>query len=86
MAKDDTEIPQVEKSKSTQMDPALRTRLLAETIAPWRTVRLFLYGSLGSGAALGGFITLTGVLAGLSGARSDLDLNTEVCSKLYLIC
>jgi hypothetical protein len=79
MASDDTEVPKVEKSKSTLVDPAVRSRLLAESIAPWRTVRLFFYGSLGSGAALGGFITLTGVLAALSGARPDLDLNTEVC-------
>lgn len=65
--------------QSTRMDPAVRSKLLAESIAPWRAVRLFLYGSLGSGAAVGGFITLAGTLAALSGARSDLDLNTQVC-------
>jgi len=53
------------------------SQLLAESIAPWRTLRLFLYTSLGSGAALGGFLTLTGTLAVLSGARSDLDLPTQ---------
>jgi len=50
------------------------SRLLTESIAPWRSLRLFLYTALGSGAALGGFLTLTGTLAVLSGARSDLDL------------
>lgn len=53
------------------------SQLLAESIAPWRTLRLFLYASLGSGAALGGFLTLTGTLAVLSGARSDLELSTQ---------
>lgn len=64
------------KSKGN-VDAETRKKLLAESIAPWRTIRLFFYGSLGSGAALGGFITLTGVLAALSGARDDVDLNTE---------
>lgn len=70
----DNEIPK--SKKATKMDPAVRSRLLAESIAPWRTLRLFLYGSLGSGAAVGGFITLAGALAAMSGARSDLDLTT----------
>jgi len=56
------------------LDGDLRTKLIAETIAPWRTLRLFLYGSLGSGASIGGFVTLTAVLAALSGARTDVDL------------
>jgi len=68
-----------EKSKSKKpFDEGLRTKLVAESIAPWRTLRLFLYGSLGSGAFIGGFITLTGTLAAMSGARADVDLNTEV--------
>lgn len=65
------------KTKKGGIDASTRSRLLSESIAPWRTLRLFLYGSLGSGAAVGGLITLAGVAAGLSGARSDLDLNTE---------
>jgi Low psii accumulation1 / Rep27 len=69
-----------EDKKKTKgpFDEALRTKLVSESIAPWRTLRLFLYGSLGSGAAVGGFITLAGVAAALSGARTDIDLNTEV--------
>uniref|UniRef100_A0A7R9WKJ5 Uncharacterized protein n=1 Tax=Pseudictyota dubia TaxID=2749911 RepID=A0A7R9WKJ5_9STRA len=66
-----------EKKGKPGIDSGLRTKLLSESIAPWRTVRLFLYASLGSGALLGGFITLSGVAAALSGARSDVDLNTE---------
>jgi hypothetical protein len=80
----DTELyssPDDKKKKSGGLDPALKNKLLVETIAPWRTVRLFFYGSLGSGAAVGGFITLTGTLAALSGARTDVDLNTEVSQK-----
>jgi len=65
------------KKKKGGLDTEVRNKLLSESIAPWRPLRLFLYGGLGSGAALGGFITLTGVIAGLSGARTDLDLNTE---------
>jgi hypothetical protein len=65
------------KKKKGGIDSATRSRLLSESIAPWRTIRLFLYFALGSGATLGGFITATGVAAYLSGARSDLDINTE---------
>lgn len=65
------------KKSNAPFDEALRTKLVSESIAPWRTLRLFLYGSLGSGAALGGFITLAGTAAAISGARTDVDLNTE---------
>jgi len=63
---------------SRGIDEGLRTKLVAETIAPWRSVRLYFYGGLGFGALVGGLITLSGVAAALSGARTDLDLNTEV--------
>lgn len=67
-----------EKKKSKGgLDPEVKSRLITESIAPWRTLRLFLYIALGSGAALGGFITAAGVAAALSGARTDVDLNTE---------
>ncbi len=65
------------KSSSSGLDKQVKSRLITESIAPWRTLRLFLYFALGSGAALGGFITATGVIAGLSGARTDINLNTE---------
>lgn len=67
------------KRKKSGLDPEMRSKLLSESIAPWRTVRLFLYASAGSGALIGGLITLSGVAAALSGARTDIDLNTEVC-------
>lgn len=73
------------KKTKGPFDEGLRTKLVSESIAPWRTLRLFLYGSLGSGAAVGGFITLAGVAAALSGARTDVDLNTEVCRKIILV-
>ena len=70
------------RRKAAGLDPEMRSKLLSESIAPWRTVRLFLYVAAGSGALLGGLITLSGVAAALSGARTDVDLNTEVCHLL----
>lgn len=67
----------VEIKAKTGIDASMKTKLLSESIAPWRTVRLFLYASLGSGALVGGLITLSGVAAALSGARGDIDFNTE---------
>jgi hypothetical protein len=66
-----------DKKNRGGLDPEVKSRLITESIAPWRTLRLFLYVSLGSGAALGGLITAAGVAAALSGARNDVDLNTE---------
>ncbi|GAX21347.1 hypothetical protein FisN_6Lh087 [Fistulifera solaris] len=63
--------------KKKPYDEKLRKKLLSESIAPWRTIRLFLYGSLGSGAFVGGFIQLTGLLAALSKGQTDIDMNTE---------
>ena len=70
------------RRKAAGLDPEMRSKLLSESIAPWRTVRLFLYVAAGSGAFLGGLITLSGVAAALSGARTDVDLNTEVGDTL----
>lgn len=67
-----------ETKKKKPYDEKLRKKLLSESIAPWRTIRLFLYGSLGSGAFVGGFIQLTGLLAALSAGKQDIDMNTEV--------
>lgn len=63
--------------KKKKLDSEVRSRLISESIAPWRTLRLFLYISLGSGAFLGGLITASGVAAALSGVRDDVDFNTE---------
>ena len=72
------------RRKAAGLDPEMRSKLLSESIAPWRTVRLFLYVAAGSGALLGGLITLSGVAAALSGARTDVDLNTEVCDVIWV--
>lgn len=63
--------------KKSGLDPTVSDKLVAESIAPWRTLRIFMYIALGSGSTLGGVITLLGVIAGLSGSRPDLDMNTE---------
>ena len=67
-----------DKKKKGALDESMRTKLISESIAPWRTLRLFLYGALGSGAFIGGLITLSGTLAAMSSGNSDVDLNTEV--------
>ena len=59
-------------------DEKLRSKLVSEAIAPWRTVRLFLYGTLGASALVGGLITAAGTAAALQGLRPDLDLNEQV--------
>jgi len=66
-----------QKKKGRGLDESVRTKLVSESIAPWRTLRLFLYGALGSGALVGGLVTLTGTAALLSGSREG-ELNTEV--------
>jgi len=65
------------EKKKAPFEEAVRSKLVSESIAPWRTLRLFFYVALGSGAFLGGLVTLTGVAATLSGAPSDVDLNTD---------
>ena len=70
------------KPKKGGLDEGVRNKLLSESIAPWRTLRLFLYGSLGSGAFVGGLINISGAVAG--SASPDFNLNTEVRrSRLY---
>jgi hypothetical protein len=75
---DDTIDEVASNKKKGFLDSNVRSKLVTESIAPWRTLRLFLYFSAGSGALLGGLITLSGVAAALSGARTDVDLNVEV--------
>jgi hypothetical protein len=69
------------QSSKKPFDEKLRSKLVSEAIAPWRTVRLFFYGTLGAGALVGGLITLTGTLAALQGLRPDLDLTEQVCHE-----
>jgi hypothetical protein len=65
------------KDNNSGLAPGVSKNLLAETIAPFRGLRLFLYASFASGAFVGGLITASGVAAALTGVRSDVDLNTE---------
>lgn len=62
--------------KKGGLDPAVKNKLLSESIAPWRTLRLFLYGSLGSGAFIGGLINIGGAVA--ASATPDYDLSKEL--------
>jgi len=71
------ETPQSNKKKGGGLDESVRTKLVSESIAPWRSLRLFLYGAMGSGALIGGLVTLSGAAAVLSGAKEG-DINTEV--------
>ena len=65
-----------EPKKNGGLDTAMRSKLVTESIAPWRTLRLFLYGALGSGAFIGGLINTSGAIAGSN--RPEFNLNTEV--------
>ena len=64
------------KKKKGGLDEGMRNKLVSESIAPWRTIRLFLYGSLGSGAFIGGLINISGAIAGSNGP--EFNLNTEL--------
>ena len=67
---------ETKKPKKGGLDEGLKNKLLTESIAPWRTLRLFLYGSLGSGAFIGGLINISGAIA--ASASPDFNLNKEV--------
>lgn len=65
-----------DKKNNAPFDESMRNKLVTESIAPWRTLRLFLYGSLGSGAFIGGLINGSGAIAG--SASPDFNLQTEL--------
>jgi len=67
---------ETKKTKKGGLDEKMRNKLLSESIAPWRTLRLFFYGSLGSGAFIGGLINGSGAIAG--SASPNFNLNTEL--------
>jgi hypothetical protein len=67
------------KKKTGGLDGNLRSKLVSESIAPWRAIRLFLYFALGSGAFIGGLINGSGAIAG--SANPDFNLNTEVSNE-----
>lgn len=65
------------KESNSSLDGNVSSKLLEETIAPFRGLRLFFYAAFASGAFVGGLITASGVAAALSGVRDDVDLDTE---------
>lgn len=65
-----------DKKKNGGLDESMRNKLVTESIAPWRTLRLFLYGSLGSGAFIGGLINGSGAIA--ASASPEFNLQTEL--------
>jgi Low psii accumulation1 / Rep27 len=67
------------KKKKGGLEEGMRNKLVTESIAPWRTLRLFLYGALGSGAFVGGLINLSGAVAASN--RPEFNLQTEVSQE-----
>lgn len=65
-----------DKNKKGGLDGSMRNKLLTESIAPWRTLRLFLYGSFASGAFIGGLVNGSGAIA--ASASPDFNLQTEL--------
>mmetsp|Transcript_13997 Transcript_13997/g.35207 ORF Transcript_13997/g.35207 Transcript_13997/m.35207 type:complete len:338 (-) Transcript_13997:132-1145(-) len=61
-----------EKKKKGGLDESMRNKLVTESIAPWRTLRLFVYGSFGSGAFIGGLINGSGAIAAMSSPEFNL--------------
>jgi Low psii accumulation1 / Rep27 len=66
------------KKSSGGLEEGMRNKLVTESIAPWRTLRLFFYGALGSGAFVGGLINLSGAVAASN--TPEFNLKTEVSS------
>uniref|UniRef100_A0A7S0T3M3 Uncharacterized protein n=1 Tax=Erythrolobus madagascarensis TaxID=708628 RepID=A0A7S0T3M3_9RHOD len=61
---------------------SMRTRLREETEAPFRKVRLFVYSASAASAALGGFVSLTRVIAALSGVQGTQPLDETIPNVL----
>ena len=60
------------RGKGQGLDTSVRSKLLAESIAPWRTLRLFTLASAGSGAFIGTLIT-AGALAASGATGADVN-------------
>jgi hypothetical protein len=65
-----------DNKKKGGLDGNMRNKLVTESIAPWRTLRLFLYFSFGSGAFIGGLVNGSGAIA--ASASPEFNLQTEV--------
>jgi len=53
-------------------------RLIAESKAPYKGLRKFIYGSLGASGAIGGFVFFTKILAGRDVAESLPNLALQI--------
>lgn len=73
---DEKEENENKNKKKDGLDETMRNKLVTESIAPWRTLRLFLYGSAGSGAFIGGLINGSGAIA--ASASPDFNIQTEL--------
>jgi len=60
------------RGKGQGLDSSVRSKLLAESIAPWRTLRLFTFASAGSGAFIGTLVT-AGALAASGATGADVN-------------
>ena len=65
-----------DQKKKGGIDETMRNKLVTESIAPWRTLRLFLYGSFGTGAFIGGLVNGSGAIAASN--SPEFNLQTEV--------
>lgn len=64
------------KKRKGGFDESMRNKLVTESIAPWRTLRLFVYGAFGAGAFIGGLINGSGAIA--ASASPEFNLQTEL--------
>jgi len=65
-----------DKKKKGGLEESMRNKLLTESIAPWRTLRLFVYGAAASGAFIGGLINGSGAIAAMG--SPEFNLQTEL--------
>ncbi|MGB3614836.1 MAG: DUF3493 domain-containing protein [Elainellaceae cyanobacterium] len=61
-----------------QIDPELYKRLVAESKAPYRGLRRFIYGSVGASGLIGAVVFLSQCLAGQNLSRSLPNLGLQV--------
>ena len=61
-----------------QVDPELYQRLIAESKAPYRGLRRFIYVSVGASGLIGAFVFLAQCLAGQNLSRSLPNLGLQV--------
>jgi len=72
------ETPSERRQRLRQQDPELYARLKAESKAPYRGLRRFVYVSFGVSGLIGAFIFLTQVLAGRDAAGALPNLMLQI--------